>query len=84
VPDAERFFAGAIDRLFDHGLEDYIVAIHLVKTILAAREEIRSGAAGDAAPTLLAGLNRYFHTPLKEKHVRRTVRQALDFVGREG
>lgn len=84
VPDTERFFAGAIDRLFDHGVEDYIVAIHLVKTVMAAREEIRSGAAGDAAPLLVAAVNRYFHTPLKEKHVRRVVRQALDFVGREG
>jgi nitrite reductase/ring-hydroxylating ferredoxin subunit len=84
VPDAERFFSGALDRLFDHGVDGYIVAIHLVKTVMAAREEVRSGAAGDAAPMLVAAANRYFHTPLKEKHVRRTVRQALDFVGREG
>jgi nitrite reductase/ring-hydroxylating ferredoxin subunit len=84
VPDAERFFAGAIDRLFDHGVEDYIVAIHLVKTVMAARDELRAGAAGDAAPMLLAAVNRFYHTPLKQKHVRRTVRQALDFVGREG
>jgi len=84
VPDADRFFSGAVDRLFDHGVEDYIVAIHLVKTVMAARDEVRAGAAGDAVPVLLAAINRYFHTPLKEKHVRRTVRQALEFVGREG
>lgn len=84
VPDAERFFAGAIDRMFDHGVEDYIVSIHLLKTVMAAREEVRSGAADEAAATLVAAVNRYFHTPLKEKHLRRTARQAIAFVGKEG
>jgi len=84
VPDDARFFEGAIDRMFDHGIDDYIVAIHLLKTVMAAREEVRGGAAGEAAPLLLAAVNRYFHTPLKEKHLRRTARQAIAFVGKEG
>ncbi len=84
IPDDARFFEGAIDRMFDHGIDDYIVAIHLLKTVMAAREEVRGGAAGEAAPLLLAAANRYFHTPLKEKHLRRTARQAIAFVGKEG
>ena len=51
-----------------------------MKTLLAAREEIASGQAGDAAAPILAALNRLLDSPLKRKHTRRTARQAMAFV----
>jgi hypothetical protein len=81
VDDADRFFATEIEALFDHGIEEEIVAVHRVKTLLAAREEWRAGMAG---PPLLAGVNRYLHEPIKGRHPRRTARQAMAFVAREG
>jgi nitrite reductase/ring-hydroxylating ferredoxin subunit len=81
VDDADRFFATEIEALFDHGIEEEIVAVHRMKTLLAAREEWRAGMAG---PLLLAAVNRYLHGPIKGRHPRRTARQAMAFVAREG
>jgi nitrite reductase/ring-hydroxylating ferredoxin subunit len=84
VDDPRAFFTEAVRGLFDHGREEFIVSVHLLKTILAAREEILSGAAGPAGPVVAAALNRFLHAPLKRKHVRRTARQALEFVRLDG
>jgi nitrite reductase/ring-hydroxylating ferredoxin subunit len=84
VKDADRFFEEEIAALFDHGIEEEIVAVHRLKTLLAAREEWRAGAAGKDGPLLLAAVHRYLHEPLKGRHPRRTARQAMAFVAREG
>jgi nitrite reductase/ring-hydroxylating ferredoxin subunit len=84
VDDSEAFFAEAVRGMLDHGRAEFIVSVHLLKTVLAARAEILSGAAGPAAPVLAAALNRFLHAPLKRKHVRRTARQALEFVRLDG
>ena len=84
VDDAEAFFAHGVEQLFDHGRDEYIVSVHFLKTLLAAREEVTSGAAGEVSGTLLAALNRLIHSPLKRKHVRRTAHQAMDFVALDG
>ena len=79
VDDREAFYRDSIERLFDHGCEEFIVSVHLLKTLLAAREE--SVVASDATNELLAAaMNRFLNSPLKRKHVRRTARQALRFV----
>ena len=83
VEDAEQFFITEVEGLFDHAREEYIVSVHLLKTILAARTLVNSGAAGDSASSLLGAMNRFLHEPLKRKHVRRTMRQALAFVARD-
>ncbi len=75
------FFAMAIDGLLDHGREENIVAVHLLKTTLAARAEIAEGPADGPAQTLVAGMNRFLNSPLRRRHVRRTMRQAIRFVG---
>ena len=82
--DADDFFDSSVDGLFDHGRDEYIVSVHYVKTLLAAREEIRSGAAGAATDTVLASLNRLVNSPLTLKHVRRTAHQAMEFVILDG
>ncbi|MDQ2695770.1 MAG: Rieske (2Fe-2S) protein [Pseudomonadota bacterium] len=84
VDDPERFFATALDTVLDHGRDQYIVSVHWLKTVLAVREECQAGTAGVMNDVLLAALNRLLHSPLHLKHVRRTARQALDFVGRDG
>ncbi len=71
-----------INRLFDHGQDEYIVSVHLLKTALAVREE--AGILPARQATLLGGaLNRFFNSPLKRKQARRTAYQSLQFVSRE-
>jgi hypothetical protein len=84
VHDVEAFIDEAVESLFDHGLDEYIVSVHFVKTLLAAREEVRSGAAGKAAAPLAAALNRLVNSPLKRKHTWRTAQQAMSFVALDG
>ena len=84
VADSEAFFADAIAGLFDHGREQFIVSVHLVKVLLAARAEVRADPAGAAAELIPAALSRFLNSPLKRKHVRRTARQAMAFVTLDG
>src|SRR5262245_31865740 len=54
VADEAGFVGHAVDRLFDHGQPENIVAVHVVKTTLAVRGEAE--AAGPGRAILLAGL----------------------------
>ncbi len=78
VEDPTAFFEATVESLFDHGCNEDIVAVHLLKTALAARAE--AAADANAAPTLAAALNRFLRSPLKRRHVRRAARQAMSFV----
>jgi nitrite reductase/ring-hydroxylating ferredoxin subunit len=82
VTDASVFFRDVRERLFDHGLRDPIFSVHLLKTSLAVEEELEHASAS-CRQALLAGLNRFFKSPLKTKHVRRTARQAIQLVSRD-
>ena len=82
VDDYEAFYADSIEQLFDHGKEEYIVSVHLVKTLLAAREEV-ADAEDETKQLVTAAVNRFLNSPLKRKHVRRTARQAMKFVARD-
>ena len=84
VDDREGFFEGAVEALFDHGRDESIVSVHFLKTLLAAREELRADPDGPAAAPLAAALNRLTHETLKRKHTLRTARQAMDFVALDG
>jgi len=81
VPDAGALFAAAVERLYDHGVGEFIVSAHLVKTVLAAKAE--AAAAPEAAPVLAAAVNRFLGTPLKRRHPLRTARQMRGFVAEE-
>jgi nitrite reductase/ring-hydroxylating ferredoxin subunit len=81
VKDRDRFFSETLERFLDHGKSQPIFAAHYVKTSLAVRQEVAWADEG-CAKYLLAALNRFLNSPLKEKHVRRTVQQAMDLVGR--
>ena len=79
VADHETFFEETYDKLLDHGLIEPIYSVHLLKTALAVEEELPF-ASPETAALLLDGLNRFLHSPLKEKHARRMARQALALV----
>jgi hypothetical protein len=82
VPDAAAFLAATQEGLLDHGLDEPIYAAHLVKTTAAVAAEL-PGASPSCRDALLAGLNRFLHSPLKQKHVRRLARQAIGLVQRD-
>jgi nitrite reductase/ring-hydroxylating ferredoxin subunit len=71
-----------IDRVLDHGEAEHIVSVHLLKTALAVREEIKTLGRGDAG-ILVSGLSRFFESPLKRRQARRTAHQSLQFVAKE-
>ena len=83
VDDRKVFEGFCLGRIADHGEPDYIHSAHLVKTFLAAREEVDSDLTGEVAAPVLAAVNRYFSEPGKRKHARRTAHQALEFVALE-
>jgi hypothetical protein len=82
VSDSASFFLEAHERLLDHGINQPIFAVHLLKTTLAVEAELPF-ASPACREALLASLNRFLHSPLKIKHVRRLARQAIALVARD-
>jgi len=80
VTDPDAFFAEVEETLFDHHQDEYIVSVHLLKTALAVRDLVHSQEAGEAGDIAMAALNRLLHSPVRDKMVRRTARQAMRFV----
>ena len=84
VADPRAFFADSLAGLFDHAQAEYIVSVHLVKVLVATREEVEAHPEAPWVPDLLAAVNRFLHAPLKRKHATRVARQSLGFVALEG
>lgn len=82
VEDATSFLSSAYQGILDHGQRDPIFSSHLLKTTMAVDDELRSASAS-AGGYLLSALNRFLHSPLKQKHVRRLARQANELVARD-
>ncbi|WP_420345770.1 Rieske (2Fe-2S) protein [Pelagibius sp.] len=83
VDDPDAFFEREMRALFDHAQPEYIVSVHLVKLLSAAKEEITADPAAPWVSDMLAAVNRFLHEPLKRKHAKRTAQQALGFVAAE-
>jgi hypothetical protein len=81
--DRKAFAEECQARIMDHGEPDYIHSSHLVKTFLAAEEEIEEAQSDEIERVVMAAVTRYFKVPWKRKHMRRTAHQALDFVALE-
>ena len=79
VDDVQRFFKESKDLLYDHGQQEFIVSVHLLKTTLAVEEEVVN-ANDKTRQLLVAALNRFLHSPLQRKHLTRTVRQAMNLI----
>jgi nitrite reductase/ring-hydroxylating ferredoxin subunit len=84
VSDIEGFFARTVAGLHDHNCDEFIVSAHLLKTVLAARTEVRANVSTDASEYLGAAINRFLNSPLKRKQARRTAHQAIKFVAMDG
>jgi hypothetical protein len=82
VRDAGQFFTDAYERLMDHGINEPIYAVHLLKTTRAVEAEL-AVASPACREALLASLNRFLHSSIKMKHVRRLARQAIALVSRD-
>jgi hypothetical protein len=82
VSDAAAFFAQTHEGLLDHGINEPIFAVHLLKTTLAVEAELPF-ASPVCREALLASLNRFLHSSLKLKHSRRLARQAIALVSRD-
>ncbi|NUQ35779.1 MAG: Rieske 2Fe-2S domain-containing protein [Planctomycetaceae bacterium] len=82
INDVVAFEREVYRIITDHGLSEPIRPCHLLKTGLATLSLINH--VDEHTVTLLrAALNRYFHTPSKSKHVRRTAYQAISLVGKD-
>jgi len=84
VDDTDEFFAQTVSALHDHNCSEFIVSAHLLKTVLAARDEIRAGVPDEVRDHLAAAINRFLNSPLKRKQARRTAHQARKFVALDG
>ena len=84
MDDAGAFIGEALEGLFDHGQGEFIVSVHLLKTVMAAREELRADPPAEVADLLAAGINRFLHSRLKRRQVRRSVYQVMKFVAYDG
>jgi nitrite reductase/ring-hydroxylating ferredoxin subunit len=82
VHDSKVFMEESLRGLLDHGNAHPIYSAHYLKTVLAVRAELEV-ASEETSKLLLMGLNRFLHSPLKGKHVLRTVRQGLRLVEKD-
>lgn len=80
--DPDKQMQMLIERVLDHGLGEHIVSVHLLKTALSVRAEMAALETSEAQ-ILIAGLTRFFESPLKRRQARRTAFQSLQFVARE-
>lgn len=81
VADPADFVERERRHLFDHGRARHIISVHLLKLLTAAPQ--LAALVPAASETIHAGLNRFLHAPLKERHVLRMARQMRAFVARE-
>jgi hypothetical protein len=81
--DSAEFDAFCRARVLNHGVGLYIHSAHLLKTWLAARDEIAAGLAPAVATSVSAAVIRYLSARVHQKRTLRTARQALDFVSLE-
>ncbi len=84
VDDIDGFFSQTVADLHDHNCDEFIVSAHLLKTVLAARTEVRANAPAEVCEHLAAAINRFLHSPLRRKQARRTAHQAIKFVAMDG
>jgi hypothetical protein len=83
VTDEAAFHERAIATIVDHGIGLPIFPAHWLKTWSAVRDEVAAGVPDSACTAMLAAVNRLLAVRFKQRHVLRTARQALGFVGKE-
>ena len=82
VEDKKAYMEEALPQILDHGYIHPIYSCHLLKTWHGVGQEWP--LMDEEGQTLLvSGLRRFISSRIKEKHVRRTVRQAMKLVGQD-
>lgn len=82
IQHPDRFKEETIDKILDHGIAGPIFSSHVLKTAVAIFEEAEHTSI-ETGEILWASLNRFLHSPLKQKHVRRLVSQGIKLVARD-
>ena len=82
INSIDEFRGEVMKLIFDHGLAAPIFSAHILKTAIAIFEESEFSSE-NTKKTMLASLNRFLKSPLKQKHVRRTVFQSMSLVGKD-
>lgn len=80
VDDAEALFGRIDARLLDHDMPLPIYPAHVLKTRRAVSRELGHVEAR-TRDAMLAALNRFVSSPIRQRHARRNVHQALVLVG---
>ncbi|MEM7207593.1 MAG: Rieske 2Fe-2S domain-containing protein [Pseudomonadota bacterium] len=80
--DLRAGFEKLIETTLDHGQPEYIISVHWIKTVIAAREECERLGQNDAS-VVFAAVNRFIHSPLKRRQALRTAYQSINFVNKE-
>lgn len=83
VAHPAHFFEEQTARLLDHGVGEYIISSHLLKTLCAVRAEVEARPTAPWVSVAVAATNRFLHARIKRRNSLRTARQALGFVNRE-
>ena len=83
VEDGEAFLSAQLEKLYDHGIAEPIIACHRLKVLFALQSELAQACEAPWASIWLAAVRRYLATPLKRHHGLRLARQALQFVASE-
>lgn len=79
LSDVETYFENSLQEVMDHGIGIPIFAAHKVKTWYAVREELPY-LAEEHKTWIVAALHRFLDSPIKQKHIRRLVRQGQKLV----
>ncbi len=77
--DIEQGFKELIAEVIDHGQPEYIISVHWLKTVLAAREECRQ-LPDEVGVIVFASVNRFIHSRMRRRQVRRTAHKSINFV----
>lgn len=84
VDDTEVFFDAAVAQVTDHEADEFIVSVHLLKTVMAGRDLAALPLPRPVVDRVVAGINRFTHSPVRRKQVLRTAHQALAFTAMDG
>ena len=82
VEQPRQFISETHDIILDSGIRAPIFGAHYLKTTIAVQAELPT-ASSSVKRMLLAALNRFIHSPIKQKHARRLANQAIALVARD-
>lgn len=83
VKDLNKFIGDFYEKITDHGITAPIFPAHLLKTFIAVMEEVRHSKNEVTQKYLLASVNRFLNSPIKQKHMKRTIKQSIELVSRD-